>query len=192
LLTVDLEKNWWWFILWILFIEIMAHLKVETGEQNEILRQKSLPVKKVDKEIIKLIKSMAETMELESGCGLAAPQVGVHKRVIVVLLNQSTDSELIIGMINPEITFFSTQTNIDTEGCLSLPQYFDEVERANDIIVKFLDMKGKEQMLKLTDLNARVIQHEIDHLDGVLFADRVVGGVPAELVMNKSEKQLKL
>ena len=152
----------------------MAILKVETGTQNQKLRQISQPVRKIDKDLQKLIKDMEVTMEKGHGCGLAAPQVGVLQRLIVVLLNQQTDQEVILAMINPEITFQSKQTEIDTEGCLSVPDFFDEVERYSEIIIKFLDKKGREQMLKLADLNARVVQHEIDHLNGVLFVDKIV------------------
>lgn len=159
----------------------MTKLKIETGKTNDILRQKSLPVKKVDKEIVKLLQSMEETMFADNGCGLAAPQVGVHKRVIVVLLNQGSDQEVVVPMVNPEIISHSKTTYIDTEGCLSVPGVFDVVERYDQIIVKFLDKKGREQMLKLTDLNARVVQHEVDHLDGILFVDKLVE--KAELVL---------
>lgn len=166
----------------------MTRLKIETGTTNDILRQKSVPVKKVDKEIVKLLQSMEETMFADNGCGLAAPQVGVHKRVIVVLLNQGSDQEVFVPMINPDIITHSKTTYIDTEGCLSVPGVFDVVERYDEIVVKFLDKKGREQMFKLTDLNARVVQHEIDHLDGVLFVDKLVE--KAELV--RAEKAGKV
>lgn len=171
----------------------MAVLKVETGTDNLILREKSQPVRKIDRHIQKLVKDMEVTMEHDNGCGLAAPQIGQHLRIIMVKLNQLTDQELNIAMINPEIIFFSKEKYIDEEGCLSVPGYFDEVERAMDIIVKFKDLKNREQMLKLSDLNARVVQHEIDHLDGILFTDKIVEGVPAELIQpNKKERHLKL
>jgi peptide deformylase len=169
----------------------MAILKIETGTQNEALRQISVPVRKVDKETVKLIQNMTVTMDENSGCGLAAPQVGVLKRVIVVLLNQQTDQEVVLAMINPEIIFQSKQTYIDTEGCLSVPGYFDEVSRYENIIVKFWDKKGREQTLKLADLNARVVQHEIDHLNGVLFVDKVVAKAEEKLgELRKKEKGL--
>lgn len=124
-----------------------------------------------------------------NGCGLAAPQVDVLKRVIVILLNQQTDQEVILPMINPEIVFHSELTKIDTEGCLSVPDYFDEVERYAEIVVKFLDKKGREQMLKLTDLNARVVQHEIDHLDGILFVDKIVEDAEFKLKKLRSKEK---
>lgn len=171
----------------------MAVLKVETGTENAILRQKSIAVRKIDRNIQKLIKDLETTMDVDNGCGLAAPQVGQHLRIIMVKLNQLTDQELNIAMINPEITYWSEETYVDEEGCLSVPDYFDEVERAMDIIVKFQNVKGRELMLKMSDLNARVVQHEIDHLDGILFTDKIVGGVPAGLVRGgKKERHLKL
>ncbi len=167
----------------------MAKLKIEVGTENEILRQVSTPVKKVDKNIQKLIKNMEMTMGEENGCGLAAPQVGVLQRVIVVLLNQQTEQEVVLPMINPEIVYHSEETDIDTEGCLSIPDYFDEVERYTDIIVKFLDKKGKEQMLKMSDLNARIVQHEIDHLNGVLFVDKIVEDAEIKLAEIKNKEK---
>ena len=170
----------------------MTRLKVETGTENGILREKSKPVKTIDRALLKIIKDMEETMEAETGCGLAAPQIGKNIRLIGVKWNQSTEQEINMAMINPEIIFRSKETYIDTEGCLSLPEYFDEVERSMDIIVKFKDTKSREKMLKLSDLNARVIQHEVDHLEGVLFSDKAIGGVPENLVIvDKKEKQLK-
>jgi peptide deformylase len=171
----------------------MSRLKVETGTDNPILRKKAKPVRKIDRQLLKLLKDMEETMEVENGCGLAAPQIGQDIRVIMVKLNQSTDQELNIPMINPEIIFHSEETYIDSEGCLSLPKYFDDVERSMDIIVKYQNEKGKEQMLKLTELNARVVQHEVDHLEGILFSDKTVDGVPEKLLApNKNERQLNL
>lgn len=171
----------------------MALLKVETGTDNQKLRQISQPVRKVDKNILKLIKNMEATMEKESGCGLAAPQVGELLRVVIVMLNQQTDQEVIIPMINPEIVFHSEEMEVGEEGCLSVPDYFDEVKRYKDIVVKYQDAKGREQMLKLSDLNARVVQHEIDHLNGILFVDKLVKEAELKLAMiQNKEKHLKL
>lgn len=127
-------------------------------------------------------------MEIGKGCGLAAPQIGVLKRMIVILLNQQTDQEMVVAMVNPEIVFRSKAMEIDKEGCLSVPDYFDEVERYSDVVVKFLDKKGREQMLKLSGLNARVVQHEIDHLDGVLFVDKLVDDAEMKLKMLRSRE----
>lgn len=171
----------------------MAKLKIETGTENEVLREVSKPVKKVDKTVQTLIVDMEKTMEKNNGCGLAAPQVGVHSRVILVKLNQQTDQEVNIAMVNPEIVFHSEDTEVDTEGCLSVPDVFDQVRRFRDVIVKFLDKKGREQMLKLSELNARVVQHEVDHLDGVLFVDKIEKGSESVLtMMDKRERHLNI
>ena len=171
----------------------MAVLKVETGVENAVLRQKSKPVRSIDRNIQKLLKDMEATMEAGNGCGLAALQVGFPLRIIMVKLNQLTDQELNIAMINPEITYFSEDTYVDEEGCLSVPGYFDQVERASKIIVRFQNAKGRELVLKMSELNARVVQHEIDHLDGILFTDLIVGGVPGKLLgEDKQERHLKL
>jgi peptide deformylase len=171
----------------------MAKLKILTGTDNKVLREVSKPVRQIDRATQKLITEMEKTMENHDGCGLAAPQVGVHKRIAIVKLNQQTDQEVNIAMVNPEVVFHSEDTEIDTEGCLSVPDVYDQVRRFKDIIVKFLDKKGKEQMLKLTELNARVVQHEVDHLDGILFVDKLEKGEESLLtVMEKQERHLNL
>jgi peptide deformylase len=168
-------------------------MKIETGTDNPILREKAKAVRKIDKATLKLIQNMEETMEKDNGCGLAAPQVGVGQRIIVVKLNQQTDQEVNLAMVNPEIVFHSEETEVDTEGCLSVPKVFDLVRRWRDVIVKFQDKKGREQMLKLSELNARVVQHEIDHLDGVLFTDKVEQTAPSPIAMlEKQERHLNL
>lgn len=142
-------------------------LQIETGEDNKILRAKSQVVKEITKKTQKFIKDMEKSMKNKKGVGLAAPQVGINERIIVVLLNEKK----IISMINPEITYFSEETVIDEEGCLSLPGVWGNVERAGDIIVQFLTTKGDKIIMKLDGFNARIIQHEIDHLNGILFTD---------------------
>ena len=142
-------------------------LKIETGDINEILRKKAAPVKTVDKKILKLIKDMEVSLFEEKGVGLAAPQVGVSQRVILVLV----DGKKVMPMINPEITDHSDKTEYGEEGCLSLPGKWGQVQRYKQIIVKFQNEKGQNMMLKMDDFNARIVQHEIDHLDGILFTD---------------------
>jgi peptide deformylase len=113
-----------------------------------------------------LLKDMAETCIMSDGQGLAAPQIGVSERVIVAVLD-----ERLVGLVNPEITWRSGEIVRDEEGCLSLPNQYVMVARDKAIGVKFLDVNGKPQELRLSDMNARVIQHEVDHLDGVLIVD---------------------
>jgi peptide deformylase len=144
-------------------------MKVFTGETNQVLRGTAKPVEQVDEFILELAENMFQTMEKEKGIGLAAPQVGVDKRVIVVMLGKET-----ILMVNPEILSFSAECAVDEEGCLSLPEKFGKVSRAKRIVVRYIDEKGKQQQKELSDLDARVVQHEIDHLNGVLFTDRLV------------------
>ncbi len=142
-------------------------LTIQTGADNAILRQKSKPVNGIDKEILKFIKAMEKTMKKSKGIGLAAPQVGVGKRIILVTLNEKK----VVPMINPEILNHSDINEFAEEGCLSLPGKWGEIRRSKEIVVQFLDKKNQSQTLNLEGLNARVVQHEIDHLDGVLFTD---------------------
>lgn len=108
----------------------------------------------------------------QNGVGLAAPQVGHNIRIIIVRFNPGKPEQMIIPMLNPEILHFSEEKYEDEEGCLSIPDIWGIVERPKEIIVSFLTAKGAPQTLKLSDLNARIIQHELDHLDGILFVDR--------------------
>jgi len=142
-------------------------LKIETGEENEILRKKSEPLKQIDKKALKLITAMEKVLKKEGGVGLAAPQVGESIRLILVLL----DSKNLIPMINPKITSHSDETELGEEGCLSLPGKWGDIQRYKEIAVRYLDEKSTERILKLNKFNARVVQHEIDHLDGILFTD---------------------
>ncbi len=151
----------------------MSTFTIETGEDNPVLRAKAKPVARVDKSIKKLASNMIDAMKESDGMGLAAPQVGISKRIVIVLLNYNTDHEMIVPLINPEITYFSDDTGKAEEGCLSLPGIYKQVERSKQIRLTYTDTKGKEKMLVLEDMNARVVQHEIDHLDGILFIDRV-------------------
>ena len=151
----------------------MALLNIEKGTDNEILRTKSTPVGKPNKKLVKLLDNMRETMIAVNGVGLAAPQVGKNIRACVCFFNQGMNNELIVDMIDPEIVNFSEETRIEEEGCLSLPGKFGNVERHNGVSVKYSNRKGEEQVLKLEGLNAAIVQHEVDHLDGKLFVDRM-------------------
>ena len=156
----------------------MPKLKIETWDDNEILRTKSEIIKTQE---LKQYRSLAEDMVKHiknpdnGGVGLAAPQVGVNKRLIVVSLMQDYEDEgyRTIAMINPEIIEHSSETCTDTEGCLSVPGESGEVTRYNWVKVTFLDPEGRKYAMKLENLAARIVQHEIDHLNGVLFTDKV-------------------
>lgn len=142
-------------------------LKIETGTENEILRKKSEPVLSIDKKILKLIKEMGIAMKKQKGVGLAAPQVGINQRLILVTL----DNKIVVPMINPKIISHSDFVEFGEEGCLSIPGKWGQVRRYSEIIVEYLDEKEDKKILKLNSFNARVVQHEIDHLDGILFID---------------------
>lgn len=153
----------------------MALLNIVTGEDNPILLKKSKVVSTVDKHILKLIKDMKETLLYDKGLGLAGPQVGENIRLILVALQKGKDvgkDFTIIPMINPEIISFSEDVCLGEEGCLSLPGEYIDVARAKKITVIYLDEKGKECVLVLEDINARIVQHEVDHLEGILITER--------------------
>ncbi|MEB3186745.1 MAG: peptide deformylase [bacterium] len=137
---------------------------------HPVLREVAAPVRKVSAEIKALVAQMMETMTLENGIGLAAPQVGVSKRVITVDLGHEGIRPF--ALVNPEIIKTSGEFT-DEEGCLSIPGVFLQVKRFRKIRVKYRDLADRQQILDASDLLARVIQHEIDHLDGKLFVDLV-------------------
>lgn len=152
----------------------MAVLKIITGVNNKILRARSAPVKKIDKKIKKLVADMIETMQSVDGLGIAAPQVGVNLRVFIARLNFNTANESVVPMINPEFLKISEDTEEGEEGCLSVPKKFGIVRRAKKVTIKYMDLRGQPQTLNLSDLNARIVQHETDHIDGILFVDKMV------------------
>ncbi|GAW91425.1 peptide deformylase [Calderihabitans maritimus] len=135
---------------------------------DPILREKAAKVNKITPAVIRLLENMADTMYEAKGVGLAAPQIGVSKRVIVVDVGNG-----LIEMINPEI-IESSGSEVAVEGCLSIPGVHGEVERAARVKVRGLNRKGKEIEIEGEGLLARALQHEIDHLNGVLFIDKVV------------------
>ncbi len=144
-------------------------LKIQTGDKNPILRQVSKPVPQITKKTMKLIKDMEVALDLEKGVGLAAPQVGENVRIFLALL----DGKRLTAMINPEFLGHSETLACAEEGCLSLPGEWGQVERFTEVTIRFLDTKGRPNTLKLKDFNARIVQHEMDHLDGILFTDYV-------------------
>jgi len=145
----------------------MAMLSIRTLPEP-ILRQKSKRVSGIDGSIQKLIGNMIETMHSASGVGLAAVQVGTLLRVIVI----GTPGEEDIALINPEVVR-RTGERLVTEGCLSIPGYMGQIKRAESITVKGRDRNGKETRIKADGLLAQCLQHEIDHLNGVLYIDHV-------------------
>ncbi|EDU36322.1 peptide deformylase [Clostridium sporogenes] len=135
---------------------------------DELLRKKSRKIEKIDDRILTLLEDMAETMYSAEGVGLAAPQVGILKRVVVIDVGEG-----LIKLINPEI-IETEGSQKDVEGCLSVPGEQGEVERPYKVKVKALNEKGEQIVLEGEELLARAFCHEIDHLDGVLFVDKVI------------------
>ena len=140
---------------------------------DRVLRQPAKRVAKVDHSIRQLVKQMLQTMYSNDGIGLAAPQVGVNKQVIVIDCELDKPENPPLVLINPKITRSSSEFCSDQEGCLSVPGVFLDVTRPAAIEVSFKDENGKPRKIQAKDLLARVIQHEMDHLNGVMFVDRV-------------------
>ncbi len=144
---------------------------------DPVLRRKAQKVRQFDAELQQLIEDMVETMRAAPGVGLAAPQVGVSQRVIVVEYGEDEDESRpprLYVVVNPEIVEVSPETEMGVEGCLSIPELVGEVERHQRIVVKGQNRRGQPIKLKLQGWVARIFQHEIDHLEGILFTDRAV------------------
>lgn len=142
-------------------MEILTH-------PNPVLKQRALEIDPgADAELLELVARMARLMYDAPGIGLAAPQIGVQKRVIVFDLDDN-----LMALCNPTIVERSQETELDEEGCLSLPGIGVQVERATEVVCEALDLKGRPVRIEADDLFARLLQHEIDHLDGVLIIDR--------------------
>jgi peptide deformylase len=137
------------------------------------LRLLALPVKAIDAELRLLVDDMFETMYAAPGIGLAAIQIGVPKRVIVMDLAKKDDPKEPRVFINPQVLWQSDEKATYEEGCLSIPEFYEEVERPSKVRVRFLDVTGAAQELEASGLMATCLQHEIDHLDGVLFIDHI-------------------
>jgi peptide deformylase len=148
----------------------MAALPIRIAPEP-VLRQKAKRVKNIDASIERLINDMVETMQAADGVGLAAPQVGVSLRVIVIRIPEEEEEE-IVALINPEIVKRSGERLV-VEGCLSIPGYRGEIKRSVSVTVKGRDHQGKEVRLKANELLAQALEHEIDHLNGVLYIDHL-------------------
>ena len=133
---------------------------------DPVLRKVAEPVTRIDKKLTRLLKDMAETMYASDGVGLAAPQIGVSKRIVVIDVGEG-----LFELINPVIVKKEGSV-VGAEGCLSVPDYEGEVERASYVECEFTDRNGQRMLLQAHDLLAICIQHELDHLDGVLFIDK--------------------
>jgi peptide deformylase len=137
------------------------------------LRQKSEPVKAVDAEVRALVDDMFETMYKAPGVGLAAIQIGIPRRIVTVDTAKKDEPKNPQVFINPEIVWSSEEKNTYEEGCLSIPEYYEEVERPSEVKVRYMGLDGKSQEVAANGLLATVLQHEIDHTNGVLFIDHI-------------------
>ena len=157
---------------------------------DPLLRKVSEPVLKVDTEVKKLMDDMLETMYAAPGIGLAAVQIGILKRAIVIDLSKEDGKRNPLFLVNPEITFKSKEFTTYEEGCLSIPNQFAEVKRPSECKINFLDYNGKKNELHAQGLLATCIQHEIDHLNGILFID-YLSKLKKDLILKKTKKQKK-
>jgi len=165
-------------------------LKEILTEPNKILRQKSSIVEKVDKDIQKLMDDMLETMYAAPGIGLAAIQVGVAKRIIVLDIAPKDSPRNPMYFINPEIVEKSENQSTYEEGCLSVPGQFAEIDRPDKCHIKYLDYNGEQKEIKAEGMLATCIQHEMDHLEGILFID-YLSKLKKSMIIKKLSRQKK-
>ena len=159
-------------------------------EPDPILRKKSKRLEKVDDELRKLLDEMLETMYSAPGIGLAAVQVGILKRAIVIDVSKDKEKKNPFFLINQEIISKSKNTSIYEEGCLSLPGHFAEIQRPAECSVKYIDYNGNEKEIQAKGLLSTCIQHEVDHLDGVLFID-YLSKLKRDMIVKKLVKHKK-
>ena len=159
-------------------------------EPDIILRKKSVNLEKVDDDLRKLMDDMLETMYAAPGIGLAGVQIGILKRLIVIDVSRDEEKKSPLFLINPEIISKSSNTSVYEEGCLSLPGYFAEIERPAECQIEYLDYHGKKKEMKASGLLATCIQHEIDHLNGILFID-YLSKLKKDMIVKKLVKQKK-
>ena len=159
-------------------------------EPNKILREKSQPVDRVDADIKELMDDMLETMYTAPGIGLAAIQVGVPKRVIVLDIAPKDKPKNPMHFVNPEIITKSENSSTYEEGCLSVPGQFAEINRPDKCHIKYLDYYGQPKEIKADGMLATCIQHEIDHLEGILFID-YLSKLKKTMIIKKLSKQKK-
>ena len=157
---------------------------------DPVLRQLSKPVETVDADVRRLAEDMLDTMYDAPGIGLAAIQIGVPRRMLVIDLAKEGEEKQPLVFINPQILKSSDERSVYEEGCLSIPDYYAEVERPASVRVKYLDRDGKQQEVAAEGLLATCLQHEIDHLNGVLFIDHI-SKLKRDMVMKKFKKLAK-
>ena len=155
---------------------------------DSILRKQAKPVERVDDELRKLMDDMLLTMYDAPGIGLAAPQIGISRRLIVMDPAKEDDPSTPLVMVNPDIIERSDEMRLHEEGCLSIPDFTAEIERPAKTRVAFIDREGKQQEMELEGIWSTLVQHEIDHLNGVLFID-YLSRLKRDMVVRKFTKQ---
>lgn len=161
-------------------------IRIIREEDDEILRKKSREVENVDNKIRQILDDMVETMHKYDGLGLAAPQIGILKRLVVIDLY---DEKGPIKLVNPVIVKQKGEQEVE-EGCLSFPNQFAKIVRPSEITIEALNENGKKIKIKGTGLLAQAISHELDHLDGILFVDKIIPGT-LEYITQKSDEESK-
>ena len=159
-------------------------------EPDSILRKKSTTLEKVDDSLRELLDDMLETMYSAPGIGLAGVQIGILKRLIVIDISKDKEKKNPLFLINPVIISKSNNTSVYEEGCLSLPGYFAEIERPAECQIEYVDYNGKKKDMKASGLLATCIQHEIDHLNGILFID-YLSKLKRDMIIKKLIKNKK-
>lgn len=157
---------------------------------DPILREVSKPVERIDSALQKLADDMLDTMYNAQGVGLAAIQIGIPLRMLVIDVSRDDIPKSSLVVINPEILWLSDERNTYKEGCLSIPEYYAEVERPKRLCVRYQDRQGKQTEIEADDLLATCLQHEIDHLNGCLFIDHI-SKIKRDMVIRKFKKRAK-
>ena len=163
-------------------------IKTIITEPNKILRQKSKDVISVGRDEQKLMDDMLDTMYAANGIGLAAIQIGIPKRIIVMDISKGKEKKNPLYFVNPVIKNKNTELSTYEEGCLSVPNYFAEIDRPKKCDVEYLDYNGKKKVLNAEGLLATCIQHEMDHLEGILFID-YLSKLKKTMIIKKLSKQ---
>ncbi|WP_417830179.1 peptide deformylase [Thalassospira sp.] len=154
------------------------------------LKKECAPVEEVNDEIKTLLDDMLETMYAAPGIGLAAPQIGVMKRVVVMDVSDDKDKPEPLKLINPEIIWESEETSVYQEGCLSIPEQYADIERPAEVGLRYMDENGETHEIEADGLLATCIQHELDHLDGILFTD-YLSALKRNMIIKKVQKLQK-
>jgi peptide deformylase len=158
---------------------------------DKTLRQTAKRINKVDEDLRRTIREMLQTMYSSDGIGLAAPQVGIHKQLVVIDCELENPAAPPLILINPEINSYSKSLCKDQEGCLSIPGVYMDVERSEQVEVSYKDEHGRPRTIKADGLLARVIQHEMDHLNGVLFVDHITNSLTLTEELKKKGFSIK-